>query len=240
MRDDLRVANLITETSPYGDGATASTLVRSNDNGVNAMVDWVWIELRDQYDPTTVVAAQSAILQRDGDIVTPDDSFTTPLIFDGLPVDKYHVVIKHRNHLGIMTGTSAILKQATSIVDFTNATNEITYGTNAQTSFGMQTNKLAMWAGNVNGDTLVQYSGTNPDTPTILATVLNDPGNFLNFPTFAVSGYMGDDLNMDGTIQYSGTNPDTPVILQNVLAHPGNFLNFSTFQIMEQLPDNGL
>ena len=238
MRDDLRLNGLISETSPYGDGATASASVRTNDNLGNSMVDWVWVELRNRNNPMNVIAATSAVLQRDGDIVSTDDNLTTPLIFDGLPVDKYHVVVKHRNHLGVMTATTETLKQGTTLIDFTNATNQITYGGNAQTTFGLQTNKVAMWAGNVNGDNIVQYSGTNPDTPAILSTVLNDPGNFLNFPTYAVSGYITDDLNMDGNTQYSGTTPDTPVILQNVLAHPGNFLNFSTFQILEQLPEN--
>ena len=238
MRDDLRVNGLINETSPYADGATAAVIVRSDDNAANSMVDWVWVELRAFNDPRHVVAGQSGILQRDGDIVATDDDLTTPLIFDGLPVAKYHVVVKHRNHLGVMTASSVTLKQTMTTVDFTNATNQIAYGNNAQTTFGMQTNKAAMWAGNVNGDTIVQYSGTNPDTPAILSTVLNAPGNFLNFPTFSVSGYTTDDLNMDGSTQYSGTNPDTPVILQNVLAHPGNFLNFSTYQIIEQLPGN--
>ena len=68
--------------------------------------------------------------------------------------------------------------------------------------------------------------------------VLNDPLNFLNFPTYIVNGYNTQDVNMDGKAQYSGTSPDTPFILQNVIAHPGNFLNFSTYSIQEQLPEN--
>ncbi|MGH1386814.1 hypothetical protein [Kordia sp.] len=238
MRDDLRINGLISATSPYADGATISESIRTTNNVGNSMVDWVWVELRHVNNPTNVVAGKSGVLQRDGDIVATDDDLTTPLTFDALPAGKYYIVVKHRNHLGVMTATAETLKQTTTIVDFTDATNQITHGSNAQTVFGMQANKIGMWAGNVNGDTMVQYSGTNPDTPTILSTVLNDPGNFLNFPTYAVSAYITDDLNMDGNIQYSGTNPDTPVILQNVLAHPGNFLNFSTFQITEQLPEN--
>ena len=238
MRDDLRINGLISATSPYGDGATISELVRANNNVENSMIDWVWVELRDINNPSNVIDGQSGILQRDGDIVATSNDLVTPLTFDAIPVGKYHVVVKHRNHLGVMTASTVTLKQGTTIVDFTNATNQITFGSNAQTSFGMQANKMGMWAGNVNGDTLVQYSGTNPDTPTILSTVLNAPGNFLNFPTYSINAYLEDDLNLDGNIQYSGTNPDTPVILQNVLAHPGNFLNFSTFQITEQLPEN--
>ncbi len=127
---------------------------------------------------------------------------------------------------------------ADQAVDFTDTTNPITLGTNTQTTAGMPTNILGMWAGNVNNDLVVQYSGTNPDTPSILSEVLNHFGNFLNFPTFTISAYNVHDINLDGNVQYSGTNPDTPLILQNILAHPGNFLNFSTYQITEQLPEN--
>ena len=126
----------------------------------------------------------------------------------------------------------------TTTVDFTNSASQITYGSNAQTTFGMPPGIIGMWCGNANGDTVVQYSGTNPDAPDILSTVLNDAGNFLNFPTYVVTEYNTNDVNMDGNTQYSGTNPDTPFILQNILAHPGNFLNFSTYQIIEQLPEN--
>ncbi|WP_420573672.1 hypothetical protein [Kordia sp.] len=238
MRDDLRTAGAVYDAvSPYSDGASISLDVGVADNGVNSMVDWIWVELRDANSPTTVIAGQSGVLQRDGDIVDVNDDLVTPLTFD-VPAGEYFIVVKHRNHLGIMTSSTITLKQVSTTIDFTDATNEITYGSNAQTTFGMPTNIAAMWAGNVNGDTVVQYSGVSPDTPDILSKVLNDAGNFLNFPTYVVSGYNADDVNLDGNTQYSGTDPDTPFILQNVLAHPGNFLNFSTYQIVEQLPDN--
>lgn len=239
MRDDLRIAGAVYDAiSPYGDGATISLDVGVTDNGVNAMVDWIWVELRDAGSPTTVIAGKSGVLQRDGDIVDVNDDLVTPLTFNNVPAGDYFVVVKHRNHLGIMSANAISFKQIATTINFTDATNEITYGSNAQTTFGMPTNIVAMWAGNVNGDTVVQYSGVSPDTPDILSKVLNDAGNFLNFPTYVVSGYNLDDVNLDGNTQYSGTEPDTPFILQNVLAHPGNFLNFSTYQITEQLPDN--
>jgi len=137
-----------------------------------------------------------------------------------------------------MSNNTFALSNMVTTVDFTDSNNQINYGANAQTTFGMPANTIGMWCGNVNGDGFVQYSGTNPDAPAILSIVLNDPDNFLNFPTFIVTGYNTNDVNMDGSTQYTGTNPDTTLILQNVLAHPGNFLNFSTYQIMEQLPQS--
>ncbi|AXG71658.1 hypothetical protein KORDIASMS9_03915 [Kordia sp. SMS9] len=232
MRDDLRVASLVPTTSPYTDGLTCDASV-FNTTGANAIVDWVWIELRAATDNTSILYSTSALLQRDGDIVATDG--VSVLSFNAA-VDNYFIAIKHRNHLGIMTST-AILIDTTS-ADFTNASNQITFGNNAQTTSGMPNGITVMWSGNANNDTVIQYSGITPDTPAILSEILNDPGNFLNFPTYVVSGYNANDVNMNGSTQYSGTNPDTPLILQNVLAHPGNFLNFSTYQITEQLPEN--
>jgi hypothetical protein len=241
MRDDLRANNFIDSDSPYGDGVSITEAVGNDNNGADSIVDWIWLELRDKSEPSIVIAGQSAVLQRDGDVVNTDENLITPVTFSDVPAGEYYIVVKHRNHLGIMTANTVTLTRGTTTINFTDATNEITDGSNAQTTFGMPTDIVAMWAGNVNGDTVVQYSGTSPDTPDILSVVLNDAGNFLNFPTYAISGYSDYDVDLDGTTQYSGTDPDVPFILQNVLAHPGNFLNFSTYQIMEQLPeDNGL
>ena len=235
LRDDLRLANMIPLQSPYADGITCRAEVFDT-TGDNAIVDWVWVELRDATTNTTILGSQSALLQRDGDVVNTDGMSTINFV---VPEGNYHIAIKHRNHLGIISNTSVNFLEGTpTVVDFTNDATQNTFGTNAQASFGMQSGKVAMWTGNVNGDTVVQYSGTTPDAPSILSIVLNDAGNFLNFPTYVDNGYNVNDLNLDGKTQYTGTTPDAPFILQNVLAHPGNFLNFSTYQIQEQLPEN--
>ncbi|PTX61006.1 hypothetical protein C8N46_105162 [Kordia periserrulae] len=240
MRTDLKDNNYIPTVSPYADGTTIlATDPVFMATGQDKIVDWIWIELRDANNPTSIIDGKSALLQQDGDVVEAvSDNTSTPVSFNQVSGD-YYIVIKHRNHLGIMSGSQiGLTNTAVTTVDFTDSNNQITYGTNAQTTFGMPANTVAMWCGNANGDNVVQYSGTNPDVPAILATVLNDAGNFLNFPTFTITGYNSNDINLDGNTQYTGINPDTPIILQNVFVHPGNFLNFSTFQIVEQLPNN--
>lgn len=232
MRDDLREAGLLPTTSPYADGTTCDASI-FNTTGANAIVDWVLVELRDKNDSASVLHSQSALLQRNGNIIAANGDAI--LTFEAA-ADNYFVAIQHRNHLGIMTATARLIDTAS--VNFTSTSSQATFGSNAQTTSGMPSGIVAMWAGNANSDTVVQYSGTSPDTPSVLSEVLNDPGNFLNFPTFVVNGYNINDVNLDGTTQYSGVSPDVPLILQNVLAHPGNFLNFSTYQITEQLPEN--
>ncbi|MGH1384861.1 LamG-like jellyroll fold domain-containing protein [Kordia sp.] len=241
MRDDLRDANYIPTTSPYADGLICNATV-FNTGGTDGtgpisddIVDWVWVELRDATDNTVITEAKSALLQRDGNIVAVDGVSDVPF---SQPNNNFYVVVKHRNHLGIMSANTIALSKTPISVDFTNSTTPITFGTNAQATIIGSPNIVALWAGNVNNDQLVQYSGTSPDTPSILSSVLNDSGNFLNFPTYQVLGYNMNDIDMNGSSQYSGIEPDTPYILQNVLAHPGNSLNFSTHPIQEQLPEN--
>ncbi|WP_053002335.1 BspA family leucine-rich repeat surface protein [Kordia jejudonensis] len=233
MRDDLRVAGLIPITSPYADMLTCDASV-FNTVGNDAIVDWVWVELRDATDNTNVITSQSALLQRDGDIVDVDGEGE---LLMNASIGDYYVVVKHRNHLGVMSANTLPMDYTSTSINFSNPTTQ-TFGTNAQIPADTPTDIIGLWAGNANGDHIVQYSGTDPDSPSILSIVLNDSGNFLNFPTFIVNSYSNADTDMDGNAQYSGTNPDTPFILQNVLAHPGNFLNFSTYQIIEQLPEN--
>jgi hypothetical protein len=238
MNDDLRISGYIPLTSPYPDmrvinasvlnnGGTSGTGLTSND-----IVDWVWIEIRSAMDDTFIVDDKSALLQRDGDVV--DINGLSNIYLEGL-TDSYYVVIRHRNHLSIMTQNPIALSVSPTNIDLTNSAND-TFGSNAQIT--LQSGVKALWAGNVNGDDVIQYSGTNPDSPSILSEVLNDSGNTLNFPTFIVTGYKVQDVDMDGNTQYTGTAPDTTILLQNVLSHPENTLNFSTYPIKEQLPEN--
>ena len=232
MRDDLRVAGIIPTTSPYADALMCNAAVFTA-TGANAIVDWVFVELRDETTNTTVLYSQSALLQRDGDVVGVDG--ISPLTFDSAN-RNFYIAIKHRNHLGVMTSSPLALTSSPATVDFTNSASQITFGSNAQTAYGMSSGIVAMWSGDANGDAVVQYTGATADSPGILTNALNDVGNFLNFPTFTVNGYSSFDVNMDGGSQYTGASADSPFILQNALNHPGNFLNFTTYSITAQLP----
>ncbi|RKE94901.1 hemagglutinin protein [Ichthyenterobacterium magnum] len=240
MNDILRSDDKLPVTSPYQDLVVINASVL-NDGGTSGfggtsddIVDWVWVELRAANDNTKMVNGRSALLQRDGDVVDLDG--LTNLTMHAAPTN-YYVVVKHRNHLGVMSAsTIGLSSNSVAIVDFKNS-GFSTFGTNAQIQ--LTSGDMALWAGDVNNDGVVQYVGDTPDSPSILSFVLNDIGNVLNLPTHSVSGYYTYDVNLNGTTQYSGLAPDTPFILQNVLSHPGNsILNLSTYKIEEQLPEH--
>lgn len=94
MVSGIASRGLIPNLTPYGDGKMTSNTVLMN------MIDWVFIEIRDAATGRYVLEGQSGLLLPDGTVVDVDG--VSPLIFIQVPGD-YHIVVKHRNHLGIMT-----------------------------------------------------------------------------------------------------------------------------------------
>lgn len=235
MRDDLRVSGIIPITSPYADALTCDASVFTP-TGANAIVDWVFIELRDETTNTIVLHSQSALLQRDGDVVAIDG--VSPLSF--MVVSRnYYVAIKHRNHLGVMSLNTLALSSNPITVDFTDSANQITYGTNAQSSFGMQNGMIGMWAGNVEADISVRYQGSGNDTNSLKDAILADPENTTASNLHSFTGYNIADVNLDGSSRYQGSGNDANTVKDIILSHPDNQSTPSNlFTITEQLPEN--
>ena len=105
MRDDLRVRGLVATTSPYGYlnpnlGPASQSLLASQltISGSNAIVDWVFVELRfPATNPATIARSRSALLLRNGDIVGVDGISALEFLLPD-PA-SFYVAIRHRNHL---------------------------------------------------------------------------------------------------------------------------------------------
>lgn len=230
MADGLRTNSVIPTTSPYSDNLTANSTV-FNTTGDNAIVDWVWVELRDKTDNTAVLASTSAFVQRDGDVVAADG--TSVVAFKGLTADNYYVVINHRNHLGVMSAATIALSKTATTVDFTNGS-VTTYGTNAQADLG--NGVMALWGGDINGNGSVRYLGFGNDTNVLKSTVLNDAGNTNDSNLYQFTGYDNADVNLNGRVRYLGFGNDTNIIKNIILNNPNNTNNSNIFTITEQLP----
>ncbi len=239
MRDDLRVAGYIPTTSPYSDSATCDAIV-FDATGNDAIVDWVWVELRDATDNKIIVDAQSALLQRDGDVVDVDGS--SILTFTPVP-DTYYVAIAHRNHLGIMSNATVALSTTSTIVDFTDSSTT-SFGTHAQTDYAMPTGVLGMWAGNANdadsdGVKRIIFLNTGAESVEIKQRVLDVSAAESPFgPSvfYKPAGYYDEDVNMDGEVIFLNAGNELLFIKDNILAHPGNIFNSVFHTIVEQMP----
>lgn len=178
MRDDLRVGGYIPTTSPYADAAICDASV-FNVTGGNAIVDWVWVELRDATDNTIVIDAQSALLQRDGDVVGVNG--TSSLVFLQRAI-TYYIVINHRNHIGIMySNVVGFGNGIISVVDYTINANASLGGNLAVVQ--LSNGKYAMHAGDYNGDEQI----LNTDVQSVL-------------PLTGLPGYSSADADMNGQI----------------------------------------
>lgn len=225
MRDDLRVAGRIPTNEPYtalgfvqigggGETVSAATLAVTGDD---AVVDWVLVEVRTAAPPHSVVATRSALLQRDGDIVPAEGS--GPVLLQLAP-GTYHVAIRHRNHLGVMTAAPIALGSTTTTVDL-RTTATATWGTNARKSIG---SAMVMWSGNTHNDREVRYTGASNDRDPILLIIGG------TVPTAMVTGYYTEDANLSGEVKYTGAQNDRDLILSNI----GGAVPTNT--IVEQLP----
>ncbi|MDH7444739.1 hypothetical protein [Aquimarina sp. 2201CG14-23] len=235
MRDDLRTLGYLPNNTPYSDGASVDGTI-FNDAALDEdnIVDWVLVELRDATTNTTIIDSQSAFVQRDGDIV--DVNGNPEVTMTATSGGSYYVVIKHRNHLGIMTDTPVILDVVTTTLDFRNGS-QPTFGSNAQTSNGMPVGTIGMCTGDANQDGSVSIIGSGNDNGFLRDTILNDPGNFFQLFGFIVSGYNNADINLSGGVQLIGSGNDAGILINNILNHPNNlFFQLYGFVITEQLP----
>lgn len=106
MHDSLRQQNHIPLQQPYASlfGHTGNENISDpnilNTSGNNAIVDWIFLELRDASDPANILATRAALLQKDGDIVDTDGNSSVK--FYGIEANDFHIAVKYRNHLGVM------------------------------------------------------------------------------------------------------------------------------------------
>jgi hypothetical protein len=254
MNDNLRTLGFIPTSQPYSTapyaakfthvltgGAEVTTPAVLAVTGPNAIVDWVFIELRDKNNNANVIATRAALVQRDGDVVDVDG--VSPVKFSNLVGNEYYVALRHRNHMGVMSANTVFLNLVGTPVNFTNGSvpefnfgvqNGINYATLAQKD--LNPGVRGLHAGNAEPDNKVKYQGAGSDRNAILTQVLNHPGNTLfEFNYNFATGYYSGDINMDGQVKYQGAGSDNNILLNVVLNYTTGTTPIFDFMI-EQLP----
>jgi len=189
MNDNLRNDGQLPLQEPYttvgfthvGGGGETTTNGVLNIVGSNAIVDWVFVELRAGTSPSSVLATQSALIQSDGDIVGVDGF--SALTFDiSSSTTTAHVAVRHRNHFGVRTNVP-LSTSSTMNVDFSNPATAV-FGTDPMTPIG---GVNTMIAGDANADGQVNSGDKN-----LFWRVQN--GITFNYLS------SGADFNMDGIV----------------------------------------
>lgn len=271
MRDNLRVSpfntqNYIPTTDPYRQATTyinfvsKFTKVAPGDrseflaigdptavfgvSGQNAIVDWVFVELRSKTSNTTVVATRSGLLQRDGDVVDIDG--VNGLRFPGIVMDDYYVVVRHIRHLGVMTRDPQTPQQLTTLVNFTTAALPVyDKGTVAGRNYsglamnsGVRVGYRAMWGGDFDASGKIKYDNPNDDLNVLYFNVFTYPSNPTGNVNFDFAyGYLPGDFDMNSKAKFDNPNDDKNMLFLQVLFYVLNTSLLSNYDFfIEQLP----
>ncbi|MFT5229247.1 MAG: hypothetical protein ACI9EV_002401, partial [Urechidicola sp.] len=138
MNDVLRTSGSIPTAEPFtakgfnhvGAGGTetisAPVLIPAD---ATAIVDWVFVEIRDGNDPTTVLATKSALIRKNGFLC--DVNGNNNMIFALPETGNFCVALRHPNHLGFRNTTVTNNDPGTDhFFDMSNGS-EALYGTDA-------------------------------------------------------------------------------------------------------------
>ena len=183
-------------------GYTASTVASIPNTSI---VDWLLVELRSDTAGATKVAGRAGFLKSVGTVVDTDG--VSALRFTGLLPGNYYVVIRHRNHLAIMSAAAVALSGTSALYDFTTAQTQA-YGTGPMAA--LTGGAFGMIAGDVNQDGVVKYNLTSNDRALIYVRI---GGGLMNT---TVRGYYSEDVTLDGVVKYNLTNNDRGIIYVNI------------------------
>lgn len=157
MTTTLRSQGLLPKYQPFKAapwnylGTEATATFTSN------VVDWVMIELRS--DSTTIVSKRAGLLLSDGSVVDIDGS--GPVEFKDISDGNYYVVVRHRNHLAIMSSSAIPLSRNSVLYDFTTSQSQA-YTTGTDPMVALSGGGYGMIAGDANISTIITAADVTP------------------------------------------------------------------------------
>ena len=168
MSTALATAGSIPTSQPYGNAPfsysggenVASTSVFTSNN----ITDWILVELRSTSNGAAV-DRRAALLKNDGTVLDVDGS--TGIAFATATSGSYFIVIKHRNHLAVMS-TAAVSLPNGSVYDFTTPLSQAYYTSGLNAMATLSSGVYGMWCGDTdasgvvdNGDRVNTWNNRN-------------------------------------------------------------------------------
>ncbi|MBC8527086.1 MAG: T9SS type A sorting domain-containing protein [Candidatus Cloacimonetes bacterium] len=168
--------------SPYGtheDIGILPTVAGHN------LIDWIYVELRNTETGETVQEANAFVLDN-GKIVDTDGNYSLP--FHYTTGKQYYIVIRHRNHLDVMSAERKFFGDSYSEANNINLT---TYGSVYNNGFKLvDPNVYALYTGDASGNNQIQ----------------NDDKNDYWKVQVGQAGYLSADFNLNGQVQNNDKN----------------------------------
>ncbi len=181
MSTALRTAGSIPLTQPYNIAPWNYAGTESVSSIPADVVDWVLVQLRTGTAASSTTATRAAFVKRDGFIVDLDG--LSPVGFPGVAEGLYYIVLRHRNHLAVMSANHFGLTPVNGLADFRAAGMAYGLASMVEVTPGI----YAMYAGDVTPEGAIVLS----DELTVIRT------NNLQ------AGYNKADVNMDDAVVLS-------------------------------------
>ena len=226
MSTTLNSMGLLPTTSPYGGGEIVDASIFTSNPDI---VDWISLESRDGVT-AAVEGTGVGFIKSDGSIVSLSGS-GNPLLKNA--EEDGYVIINHRNHLPVSTGSTVVLDGSAPLQDFT-STSYSAFGSNGLRSNG---GAMTMWAGDANQDNTITYVGAFTDITPISTDVFLNPANTTFQASVPFAGYNISDTNMDGQTIYVGALTDITPISTSVLLNTANTTFQASTVVSAQMPE---
>ena len=186
----------------YTGSETALPTVFTSTVANTDIVDWVLLELKDSAG--NAVDRKAVFVLENGNVTNLDK--TQPVMMKA-NAGKYHLTLRHRNHLGLSSNL-VTYAAGDNLFDFTTATDATLFG-NAN-AFVTVSGKALMRGGNANSNFNTRFNGTANDRDAILFYLSgNEAGTIFNVYTPA-------DVNLDGIVRFNGAANDRDALLFNL------------------------
>ena len=179
MRTNLTDRNLLPPNQPYSVAPYNYMGTESRSTFPSNTVDWILVEARTGPTNTFKIDTKAGLLLNDGSIVDTDG--VSPLLFDLPTNSEVYFVLRHRNHLDIMTASSMI-RSLSMNYDF-RTTTTTAFGIDQQKA--LPNGQAAMFPADINQDHVIQTTDYN---------------NWKASPAI-LNIYDTRDVNLDGTVQ---------------------------------------
>jgi hypothetical protein len=148
METHLRRLNLLPKMQPYNKSPWNYSGNEYTDSLHDDAVDWVLIELRSGIQDSTTKYRKPAFLMNDGSLLDPGGN--DYLTITSLQSGNYYVVVKHRNHIPVMSSVPVRLSpDSLSNYDFSSSLNKA-YGDEPEVNLGE--NIFGSYSGDANGN----------------------------------------------------------------------------------------
>ena len=186
MSTDLNEKNLLPLEQPFNRPPWNYAGSEEVTSLADDIVDWVLIEIRADDANKSIVAQKAVLLRNDGQIMDLDGS--TSIAIDNLiPNHNYSVIVRHRNHLAIMSSTAKTFSQNGQSFDLTNPA-EVNGGEYQLMDLG--NNKWGMLPGDFNSNGVITVE------------------DYLYYKSEAsfINQYIDGDLNLDNIVTITDFN----------------------------------